>query len=36
VIVESATGKPIDLALPVVRERAYGDTMVRVHTASGR
>lgn len=36
VIVESARKKPLELALPVARERAYGDTMIRVHTASGR
>jgi 16S rRNA (guanine966-N2)-methyltransferase len=36
VVVESATGRPLELDLPVARERAYGDTMIRVHSASQR
>jgi 16S rRNA (guanine(966)-N(2))-methyltransferase RsmD len=31
VIAESAAREPLDLSLPVLRERRYGDTLVRIH-----
>jgi 16S rRNA (guanine966-N2)-methyltransferase len=36
VITESAAGLPLELRLPLVRERAYGDTLIRVHELPGR
>jgi 16S rRNA (guanine966-N2)-methyltransferase len=35
-IVESAARAPLELGLPLVVERRYGDTMIRVHGASGQ
>lgn len=32
-IVESSPQRPIEIALPLARERSYGDTLVRLHTA---
>lgn len=32
VIVESAARRPLELDLPIVRERVYGETLIRVHT----
>jgi len=31
VVVESAAREPIELTLPVVRERGFGDALVRIH-----
>jgi 16S rRNA (guanine966-N2)-methyltransferase len=36
VITESAAGRPLELGLPLVRERAYGDTVIRVHRQAAR
>jgi 16S rRNA (guanine966-N2)-methyltransferase len=36
VIVESDARAPLELALPVVVERRYGDTLVRVHPQASR
>ena len=36
VIVESAVRRPLELSLPIVRERAYGQTLIRVHAGEGR
>jgi 16S rRNA (guanine966-N2)-methyltransferase len=36
VIVESAARRPLDLGLPLLRERRYGDTLVRIHAGSER
>jgi 16S rRNA (guanine966-N2)-methyltransferase len=36
VITESATRRPLRLALPLVRERRYGDTAIRIHAGAGR
>lgn len=33
VIVETATEAPLELDLPLARERRYGDTLVRIHVA---
>lgn len=33
VITESDRRAPLDLPLPVVHERRYGDTLIRIHTA---
>jgi len=35
-VTESAPQRPLELALPLLRERAYGGTLVRVHTAVER
>ena len=35
VMVESAREEPARIALPLLRERRYGDTVVRVHGAAG-
>lgn len=35
VVSESAAGRPLALGLPLVRERRYGDTLIRVHRAPG-
>jgi 16S rRNA (guanine966-N2)-methyltransferase len=35
VITESAARRPLELGLPLVRERAYGDTLIRVHAWEG-
>ena len=35
-ITESAYRRPLRLALPLVRERRYGDTMIRVHAGAPR
>ena len=32
VVTESDRRAPLDLALPVVHERRYGDTLIRIHT----
>ena len=31
-MVESAPESPVDVGLPLVRERRYGDTLIRIHT----
>jgi 16S rRNA G966 N2-methylase RsmD len=36
VIVESDARNPLDLSLPVLTERRYGDTLVRVHAQEAR
>ncbi len=33
VIVETAARRPLDLSLPLLRERRYGDTLIRVYGA---
>jgi 16S rRNA (guanine966-N2)-methyltransferase len=35
VVIESAPGTPAVIQLPLVREREYGDTLVRVHAEKG-
>jgi 16S rRNA (guanine966-N2)-methyltransferase len=35
VVTESDRRAPLELGLPVVRERRYGDTVIRIHTANG-
>jgi 16S rRNA (guanine(966)-N(2))-methyltransferase RsmD len=35
-ITESAVRRPLELALPVVTERRFGDTVIRIHRAPGR
>jgi 16S rRNA (guanine966-N2)-methyltransferase len=35
-IVESAARAPLELGLPVIVERRYGDTLIRVHGVTGR
>lgn len=35
VMVETAPAQPLPLELPLVRERRYGDTLIRVHAAGG-
>jgi 16S rRNA (guanine966-N2)-methyltransferase len=35
VMVESSPEAPLALELPLLRERTYGDTMIRVHAAEG-
>jgi 16S rRNA (guanine966-N2)-methyltransferase len=35
-IVESAARRPLELSLPLLAERRYGDTVVRVHAATAR
>ena len=32
---ESSPERPLALELPLLRERRYGDTLVRVHTREG-
>jgi 16S rRNA (guanine966-N2)-methyltransferase len=32
-IVESATRRPLELSLPLVTERRFGDTLIRIHRA---
>ena len=32
VVTESDRRAPLDLLLPVVHERRYGDTLIRIHT----
>jgi 16S rRNA (guanine966-N2)-methyltransferase len=34
VIAESATRRPLTLALPLLTERRYGDTLIRIHSRS--
>jgi 16S rRNA (guanine966-N2)-methyltransferase len=34
VVIESAPDRPLELALPLLRERRYGDTLIRVHAAA--
>ncbi len=34
-IVESAVRDPLELGLPLVTERRYGDTMIRIHAVQG-
>jgi 16S rRNA (guanine966-N2)-methyltransferase len=34
-VIESAASRPIELALPLIRERTYGDTSVRVYASAG-
>jgi 16S rRNA (guanine(966)-N(2))-methyltransferase RsmD len=34
-VLETAARKPLDLGLPVIKERAYGDTLLRIHSISG-
>jgi 16S rRNA (guanine966-N2)-methyltransferase len=36
VITESAAGRPLELGLPLLREREYGDTLIRVHGRPAR
>jgi 16S rRNA (guanine966-N2)-methyltransferase len=36
VIVESAARRPLELQLPLLRERAYGDTLIRLHGEAER
>jgi 16S rRNA (guanine966-N2)-methyltransferase len=33
VVTESATRRPLELRLPPLRERVYGDTVIRIHAA---
>jgi 16S rRNA (guanine966-N2)-methyltransferase len=33
VITESAADRPLELGLPLAREREYGDTLIRIHKA---
>ena len=35
VMIETSPERPIELELPLARERRYGDTLVRVHAAPG-
>jgi 16S rRNA (guanine966-N2)-methyltransferase len=35
-IVESAARRPLELTLPLVTERRYGDTLIRIHAPEGR
>jgi 16S rRNA (guanine966-N2)-methyltransferase len=35
VMVESSPDRPLDLTLPLLTERGYGDTLVRIHEAEG-
>jgi 16S rRNA (guanine966-N2)-methyltransferase len=34
-VLETAARKPLDLGLPVIKERAYGDTLLRIHAMPG-
>ena len=34
-VLETAARSPLDLGLPVIKEREYGDTLVRIHAVSG-
>lgn len=34
-VIESSPERPLAIELPVIRERRYGDTLVRVHAAEG-
>jgi 16S rRNA (guanine966-N2)-methyltransferase len=36
VIVEGAVRRPLQLPMPLITERRYGDTLIRVHGESGR
>ena len=36
VVTESSPERPLEIGLPLLRERAYGDTLVRVHGARER
>jgi 16S rRNA (guanine966-N2)-methyltransferase len=33
-VLETATRKPLDLTFPVIKEREYGDTLLRIHAIS--
>jgi 16S rRNA (guanine966-N2)-methyltransferase len=35
-ICESASRRPLELSLPLLAERRYGDTLVRIHLGAGR
>ncbi|OLE35196.1 MAG: hypothetical protein AUG48_11410 [Actinobacteria bacterium 13_1_20CM_3_68_9] len=35
-ICESAARHPLELSLPLVTERRYGDTLIRIHALEGR
>ena len=34
IVAESDRRAPLELSLPVVHERRYGDTLIRIHTAA--
>ena len=34
-VLETAARRPLDLGLPVIKEREYGDTLVRIHSLHG-
>jgi 16S rRNA (guanine966-N2)-methyltransferase len=36
VMIESSPDRPVPLSLPLLTERAYGDTLVRIHGGEGR
>jgi hypothetical protein len=36
VITESAARSPLELGLPLLDERRYGDTLIRIHTEAPR
>ncbi len=35
VVIETAARKPLDLTMPLIKERTYGDTLIRIHGSSG-
>jgi 16S rRNA (guanine966-N2)-methyltransferase len=35
VVVETSPDRPLELSLPLLRERRYGDTLIRVHSGEG-
>ena len=34
-VLETAAREPLDLGLPVIKEREYGDTLLRIHSVPG-
>ncbi len=35
VMAETSTDRPLELSLPLITERAYGDTLIRIHGGEG-
>jgi 16S rRNA G966 N2-methylase RsmD len=32
-VVETSTSRPLEISLPLLKERSYGDTLIRIHAA---
>jgi 16S rRNA (guanine966-N2)-methyltransferase len=35
IVCESSTRQPLKLGLPLLKERSYGDTLIRIHSCNG-